>query len=122
MSTTDAQIKLPVTVTKNPGRRSGYTAAYGHRYYASGATQAEARDNLTAALAVALDTIATAQPRFAREDDAVAGGALWAAIPAADGGSRWWRIAADAWGGTSDSRPAAEAFDGCVGMTIVPNR
>jgi hypothetical protein len=120
--TEDASVKLPVTVTKNPGRNAGYTAAYGqypHDIEARGATAAEARANLAGALATAVKTVIEARPAFARDAD----GALWVAVPAADGGSRWWRVTADAARyNASSSSPAAEAFGGCVGMTIVPAR
>ncbi len=120
--TEDASVKLPVTVTKNPGRKAGYTAAYGRYPYdieARGATAAEARANLTAALATAVKTAIEARPAFARDDD----GALWVAVPAADGGSRWWRVTADsARHNTSSSSPTAEAFGTCTGMTIIPVR
>jgi hypothetical protein len=120
--TEDASVKLPVTVTKNPGRKVGYTAAHGrypHDIEAHGATAAEARANLTAALATAIKTMTEARPAFARDVD----GALWVAVPAPDGGSRWWRVTADtARHNTSSSSPTAEAFDGCVGMPIIPVR
>jgi hypothetical protein len=122
-ATYDAQIKLGVTVTKNPGRRSGYTATWGDYpgdISAEGATQLEARANLTAKIEIALVTITEARPRFARDDD---NGGLWVAVPAADGGSRWWRVTDDgARETTSTSQPAAAAFDDCLGMTIVPSR
>ena len=118
----ETSVKLPVTVTKNPGRKSGYTATYGqypHDIWADGATAAEARANLTARLVTALTTAIEAKPSFAREDD---GGGWWAAVPTWDGGSRHYRITDTAWGGTSSSHPAADAFGGCVGMTVIPNR
>jgi hypothetical protein len=119
---TEATVQLPVTVTKNPGRKAGYTAAYGRYPYdieVRGATAAEARANLTAALATAVKTVIEARPAFARDAD----GALWVAVPAADGGSRWWRVTADsARHNTSSGSPAAEAFGGCTGMTIIPVR
>lgn len=119
---TDANIKLAVTVTKNSGRGSGYTATYGdypRDIWAEGATAAEARANLAAALVTALTTITTARPSFARADD----GALWVAVPQYDAGSRHYRVTdVDAWGGTSSSGAAADAFATCVGMTVIPNR
>ena len=118
---TEANVKLTVDVTKNRGRK-GYTATYGEYprdIWSEGATAAEAKANLAAALVTALDTIMTAKPSFARADD----GAMWAAVPAYDGGSRHYRITdVDAWGGTSSSGAAAEAFGSCVGMTVIPNR
>jgi hypothetical protein len=123
-ATTDAQIKLGITVTRNAGRKTAhkYTATYGaypHDIWADGATALEARANLTAKIAVALATITEAKPRFARDED----GALWVAVPAHDGGSRWWRVTNDsACQNTSTCQPAAEAFSQCVGMSIIPNR
>jgi hypothetical protein len=120
--TETANVKLAVTVTKNAGRKSGYTATYGEYprdIWAEGATAAEARANLTAALVAAIDTITTAKPSFARADD----GAMWVAVPQYDGGSRHYRVTdVDAWGGTSSSGAASEAFATCVGMTVIPNR
>ena len=117
----DTSVKLAVTVIKNPGRKSGYQATYGEYPYdiwADGSTAAEAKARLTAKLATALQTITAAKPTFARADD----GALWAAVPAFDGGCCEWRITEDARGSTSSSRPASEAFATCVGMTVIPNR
>jgi len=119
---TDMSIKLAVTVTKNSGRGSGYSATYGdypNDIWAEGATAAEARANLAAKITTALTTIIDAKPSFARADD----GAMWVAVPQHDGGSRHYRVTdVDAWGGTSSSGPAAEAFGTCVGMTVIPNR
>ena len=118
----DTSVKLGVTVTKNPGRKAGYQATYGEYpadIWADGATAAEAKANLAAKLVTALQTIREAKPRFARADD----GAMWAAVPAFDGGATHWRITDEsAWGGTSSSAPAGEAFATCVGMTVVPSR
>lgn len=116
-----ATVKLDVTVTKNPGRGSGYSATYGsypRDIWAEGATAAEAKANLTAKMVTALTAIIEAKPSFARADD----GAMWAAVPQYDGGSRHYRITSDAWGGTSSSGPASEAFTTCVGMTVIPVR
>ena len=113
-----------VTVTRNPGRckAARYTAAYGEwprDIEAEGATAAEAKANLTAKLVTALQTIREAKPTFARADDE----AMWAAVPAFDGGATHWRITDEsAWGGTSSSAPASEAFATCVGMTVIPSR
>ena len=119
---TDTNVRLAVTVTKNSGRKSGYTATYGdypRDIWAEGTTAAEARANLTAKIVTAIDTIKTAEATFARADD----GALWAAMPMYDGGSRHYRVTDDsAWGGVSSSGPASDAFDRCVGMTVIPNR
>ena len=118
-----ATIHLPVHVAKNPGRGTGWTASYGeypHHLWAEGATAAAARANLTAKVAVALTTITGDEPAFARDDD---NGGLWVAVPAADGGSRWWRVTGDGARQTgSTDTPAAQAFAGCTGMTIVPSR
>lgn len=118
----NANVRLEVTVTKNAGRGSGYSATYGEYprdIWAEGATAAEARANLTAKLITALTTIVAAKPSFARADD----GAMWVAVPQHDGGSRHYRVTdVDAWGGTSSSGAAAEAFATCVGMTVIPNR
>ena len=120
----DTSVKLGVTVSRNPGRckAARYTATYGEwprDIEAEGATAAEAKANLTAKLVTALQTIREARPTFAFADD----GAMWAAIPAFDGGATHWRITdVDAWGGTSTSQPAGEAFTTCVGMTVVPSR
>lgn len=123
MTSNDGQatVRLPVTVEKRYGRGAGYVArfgAYPHDIEATGATVAAARENLTAALVTAVNTILTAEPRFGRDDD----GAFLAAVPAADGGSRIWRVTDTAWGGTSSSRPACEAFADCYHQTVIPNR
>jgi phage terminase large subunit-like protein len=119
---TDTTIKLPVTVMKNPGRKSGYTATYGQYpgdIRAEGVTAAEARSNLTAMLVTAVATITEAKPRFARDDS----GAVWAAVPAFDGGSRWWRVTGEcARENTWTDTPASESFTSCVGMTVMPAR
>jgi hypothetical protein len=48
---------------------------------------------------------------------------MWVAVPAADGGCREWRVTdVDAWGGTSSSNPADDAFAACVGLTVIPRR
>ena len=118
----DTSVKLGVTVIKNPGRKAGYQATYGAYpadIWADGATAAEAKANLTVKLVTALQTIREAKPTFARADD----GAMWAAVPAFDGGATHWRITdTSAWGGTSSSQPAPEAFATCVGMTVIPSR
>jgi predicted RNase H-like HicB family nuclease len=117
---TETTVRLPVTVEKRPGREAGYVATYGtypREIEAGGATAAEARDNLTAALAVAIDTLRQARPQFARADD----GALHVAVPDYDGGSRWYRVTDDkARLTTSSCHPTAEAFTTCVGMTVIP--
>jgi hypothetical protein len=121
MSTDQQTVRMPVTVEKRHGRGSGYVARFGtypHDIEVTGATVAAAKENLTAALVTAVDTILTAQPRFGRDDD----GAFLAAVPTADGGSRHWRVTDTAWGGTSSSRPASEAFDNCYHQTVIPNR
>jgi hypothetical protein len=123
--TEDTSVKLAVTVNRNPGRckAARYTATYGDWPYdieAEGPTATEAKANLTAKLATALRTITEAKPTFARDDD---GSAMWVAVPAWDGGATHWRVTdRDAWGGTSTSQPAADAFTSCVGMTVIPNR
>ena len=116
-----ASVKMDVTITKNPGRGSGYTASYGQyprSIEAHGATQGEAKANLTAALNVALRTMIEVKPAFARDDE----GAVWAALPAADGGSTEWRITNGTARqiGSACSAPA-QAFGGCIGMTAIPN-
>jgi hypothetical protein len=122
-TTTDAQVKLGITVTRNAGSKTAhkYTATWGtypYDIWADGATATEARANLTVKIGAALETFTTAKPRFARDDD----GALWVAVPAHDGGSRWWRVTNDsARQNASTSQPAGEAFSQCVGMTIIPN-
>ena len=120
--TEGTSVKLPVTVTKKPGRKAGYTASYGeypHDIEADGATAAEAKANLADELALALATIVEDKPAFARGSD----GALWAAVPAADGGSRWWRVTdVAARCNTMSCTPTADAFTGCAGMTIIPLR
>jgi predicted RNase H-like HicB family nuclease len=117
----EASVRIPVTVTKNPGRKAGYTASYGqypHDIEARGATAAEARANLTAALATALTTIRDAEPSFARDDD----GTFMVAVPAADGGSHWWRVGSEkARRNAMSSHPAAEAFTGIYHFTVIPN-
>jgi hypothetical protein len=118
---TDATIRLPVSVTKNPGRRSGWTAAYGQYppIQARGATAAEARAALADALAVALDAITRNSPSFHRDDQ----GGLWVAVPAADGGSHSWRVTDEGARQTGSSNsPPAEAHARAVGMTPVPAR
>ena len=121
----ETSVKLAVTVYRNRGEWSKderYIATYGQYprdIEARGATVTEAKANLTAKLATALQTIREAKPTFARADD----GAMWAAVPDYDGGATHWRITdADAWGGTSTNQPASEAFATCVGMTVIPNR
>ena len=120
----DTSVKLAVTVHRNHGqwsRDERYIATYGQYPYdieARGATVTEAKANLTARLVTALQTIREAKPTFARADD----GAMWAAVPAYDGGATHWRITDDAWGGTSTNQPTSEAFTSCVGMTVIPNR
>ena len=118
----EASVRLPVTVTKNHGRKSGYMATYGdypRDIWAEGTTAAEARANLTAKLVTAITTITTGEATFARDDD----GAMWAAVPMYDGGSRHYRVTDDhAWGGVSSSQPAAEAFASCYHMTVIPSR
>jgi len=121
----EASVKLAVTVTKNPGRAMGYTATYGRYPYdidAYGATETAAKANLAAKLATAITTMIEAKPRFARGDS----DDMWAAVPAADGGSTWYRITSDgARLNSYTSHPAAEAFeafDTCVGMTVIPSR
>jgi hypothetical protein len=122
-TTTDAQVKLGITVTRNDGRKGAHkhTATWGtypYDIWADGATATEARANLTAKINNALGTFTTAKPRFARDDT----GAMWAAVPAWDGGSRWWRITADgARQNTSTCQPSDEAFSQVVGMEIIPN-
>ena len=99
----------------------GYTATYGAWPYdidAYGATETAAKANLAAKLATAVTTMIKARPTFARDDD----GAMWAAVPAYDGGSRWYRVTSDVYGASSTSQPTAEAFSNCVGMTVIPNR
>jgi hypothetical protein len=119
--TEDTSLRLPVTVTKNPGRKSGYHAEFGsypHDISRDGATAAEAKASLLAAIVTAVNSHEQ-KPSFARDDD----GAVWAAIPAADGGSRWFRVTNDTARQTgSASSPAADAFSSCVGMTVIPNR
>ena len=118
----DTNVKLPVTVTKNPGRMSGYTATYGewpHSISVEGATALAAKTRLTGAVAAAVDAILRPEPKFARADD----GALHVAIPDHDGGSRWYRVTdGRATLTTFSSHPTSEAFDSCVGMTVIPNR
>ena len=118
----DTSVRLGVTVIKNPGRKAGYQATYGEYpadIWADGATAAEAKANLTAKLATALQTITEAQPTFARDDS----GGMWAAVPAWDGGSNWYRITDEGVRrNSSSSHPTAEAFTTCVGMTVVPSR
>ncbi len=114
-------IKFPITVTKNLGRKSGYTASYGpwqSTYEAHGETAAEAKENLTGALVLALHTIRTAEPQFAAGDD----DALHVAVPAFDGGSTWYRVTDRATLTTYSINPADHAFNECVGMTIIPAR
>src|SRR5512146_146354 len=124
LETTDATVRLPITVTKNTGAHKSrrFTATYGdypRSIEAEGATAAEAKDRLTAMLATAITAIRDGKPRFARDDD----GAIWAAVPNAYGGSVHWRVTdKDAWGGSWDSRPASEAFGDCYHMTVIPER
>jgi hypothetical protein len=119
----DTTVKLPVTVAKNPGRGSGWTATYGdypHDLWAEGPTEAAAKDALTAKITTALAAIMAAKPSFARDAD---NAAMWVAVPAADGGCREWRVTdVDAWGGTSSSNPADDAFAACVGLAVIPRR
>ena len=116
----DTFVRILVAVTKNPGRKSGYTARYGdwpRSIEASGPTAAEARSNLTAALIMAVSTAIQPEPRFAQADD----GALHVAIPDHDGGSRWYRVTEGrARLTTYSSHPTSEAFSSCVGMTVMP--
>jgi hypothetical protein len=120
MTDDTSSVKLPVTVTRNPGRGAGYTATYGtypRDIEARGATAAEAKASLTAVLARTLMAVTGDEPSFARDVD----GALWVAVPWVDGGSRWWRVTGDrAKRNSSSSSPAGGAFDSCVGMTILP--
>lgn len=117
----DTSVKLPVTVIKNPGRKSGYQATYGNYpsdIWADGATAAEAKANLAAKLTTALETIVTAKPSFAHDDQ----NGLWAAMPAWDGGSYQYRIAdGRVRRNSSSSHPTSEAFKTCVGMTVIPS-
>ena len=112
-------VRVPVTVTKRPGRKSGYLAEYGmypHGLERSGATAAEAKTALAEAIATAVDSHEQ-KPTFARDDD----GALWVAVPAANGGSNWYRVTGDrARYNASSSSPTASAFASCVGMTVIP--
>lgn len=120
--TEDTIVRLPVTVTKNPGRKSGYTATYGpwqSPIEAQGTTAAEAKASLTAALVTAIDAISRPEARFASADD----GALHVAVPAIDGGSTWYRVTDGRVTLTTySSHPTSEAFDTCVGMTVIPSR
>jgi hypothetical protein len=115
----DTTVRIPVTVTKLPGRKAGWLAEYGRYPYGIETREATAGE-AKAALAAAIMTAASVhqqRPRFARDDD----GAVWAAIPAADGGSTWYRITNDtARLNTMASAPAADAFTSCVGMTVIP--
>lgn len=122
----DTTARLPIQVRHRPATR-GYmnrqpacwVATYGsypHDIEATGSTEAEAKANLTAALATALDVILTHEPKFGYDDD----GTLLAAIPAADGGSRHWRIKDTARACTITSSPASEAFDNCYHQTAIP--
>ena len=115
----DTFVRVPVTVTKRPGRKSGYLAEYGmypHGLERSGATAAEAKTALAEAIATAVDSHEQ-KPTFARDDD----GALWVAVPAANGGSNWYRVTGDrARYNASSSSPTASAFASCVGMTVIP--
>ena len=118
----EATVKVAVRVTRNPGRskEARYTAAYGdwpRDISADGATAAEAKANLAAAVNTALRTILDGKPTFARDDQ----GGMWAAVPAYDGGSNWWRVTdEEARRNTSSSRPTSEAFASCTGMTVIP--
>jgi hypothetical protein len=122
--TEDTSVKLAVTVTRNAGRNKSarYTATYGewpHSIAAEGATAAEAKASLTAAVMTAVGAILRPEPQFARADD----GAVHVAIPDHDGGSRWYRVTDDrATLTTYASCPTTEAFAACVGMTVIPNR
>lgn len=120
--------RLPITVEYRPARRfiggrqpAQWVARYG-RYpqdiEATGKTQADAKANLTAALIKALDMITTQEPAFGRDDD----GALLVAVPAADGGSKHWRVTDTARCNTVSSTPAAEAFTSCYHQTVIPKR
>jgi hypothetical protein len=115
----DTFVRIPVTVTKRPGRKSGYVAEYGtypRSIECAAPTAAEAK----AALAAALETAVRSheqRPTFARDED----GALWVAVAASDGGSTWYRVTDDkARPNTMSSNPTTEAFTSCVGMTIIP--
>jgi len=125
---TETTARIPITVKHCPAVRgfrhsmpARWVATYGsypHDIEATGKTEAEAKANLTAALLTALEVITTHEPVFGRDDD----GALLAAVPAADGGSRHWRITDTAWCGTVTSSPAAEAFADCYHQTVIPRR
>jgi predicted RNase H-like HicB family nuclease len=120
----EASVRIPVTVTRNPGSHKSrrYTASYGEwprAIEAEGASAAEAKERLTGILATALDAIMNGTPRFARDDD----GAFMVAVPSFSGGSVHWRVRDDvATLNTFDSRPASEAFSGCYHMTVIPSR
>lgn len=116
-------IRLDASMSKNPGRNAGWTATWGGgrpNITGQGATQAEARAALAAAIDTALLAILDGQPAFARDDD---NGGVWVAVPAFDGGSHLWRVTdEDARQCGSGCHPPAEAFTRSAGMTIVPAR
>lgn len=115
----DTYVRIPVTVTKRPGRKSGYTAEYGtypRSIECTAPTAAEAKAALAAAIATAVRSYEQT-PSFARDED----GALWAAVPASDGGSTWYRVTGEKVRlNTMRSAPTAEAFTSCVGFTVIP--
>ena len=121
--TEETNVKLPVTVTRNPGSSKSrrYTATYGpwqSPIEAEGSTAAEAKANLTAALVTALQAIRENRPKFARDDN----GDLMVAVASYSGGSDHWRVNGSARLNTFHSGPPAEAFDNCWHMTVIPER